>query len=83
MRISHIVFGLIMSRILVDLAEDQLQELAAIVEAEKRPRAVVIREAIQAYIAQRKPGLAADTFGLWKHRGVDGLAYQEKLREEW
>lgn len=72
-----------MSRILVDLTEEQLQELTAIVEAEQRPWAVVIREAIQAYIAQRKPGLAPDTFGLWKNRKVDGLAYQEKLREEW
>ncbi|GAB7547766.1 ribbon-helix-helix domain-containing protein [Cupriavidus sp. 8B] len=83
MRISHIILRFIMSRILVDVTEEQLQELTAIVEAEKRPRAVVIREAIQAYIAQRKPGLASDTFGLWKNRKVDGLEYQEKLREEW
>lgn len=72
-----------MSRILVDVTDTQLNELTQIAEAEKRPRAAVIRDALDGYIAQRKPILAADVFGLWEHRNVDGLDYQEKLRSEW
>jgi metal-responsive CopG/Arc/MetJ family transcriptional regulator len=72
-----------MSRILVDLPDTQVEELAVIVEAEQRPRAAVIRDAIEAYIAQHKPGLAADVFGLWKGKKIDGLEYQQELRSEW
>ncbi|AYZ64969.1 ribbon-helix-helix protein, CopG family [Burkholderia multivorans] len=72
-----------MSRILIDLPDAQVQALAAVVEAEQRPRAAVIRDAIDAYLAQRKRTAGADVFGLWKGKKVDGLAYQEALREEW
>jgi len=72
-----------MNRILVDLPDSQLDDLAAIVEADQRPRAAVIRDAIAAYISWRKRPLGADAFGLWKGRKVDGLAYQQELRSEW
>ncbi|KVU69761.1 CopG family transcriptional regulator [Burkholderia ubonensis] len=72
-----------MSRILVDLPDAQIQALAALVEAERRPRAAVIRDAIDAYLAQRKRTVGADVFGVWKEKKVDGLTYQEALREEW
>jgi len=72
-----------MSRILVDLPDSQVDDLAAIVEAEQRPRAAVIRDAIEAYISQRKRAHGADVFGLWKSRKIDGLAYQQELRSEW
>ncbi|WGS46572.1 ribbon-helix-helix protein, CopG family [Burkholderia sp. JSH-S8] len=72
-----------MGRILVDLSDGQLDELAVIVETEQRSRAAIIRDAIDAYISQHKRPLADDVFGLWKGRAVDGLAYQEELRSEW
>ncbi|WP_206956961.1 ribbon-helix-helix protein, CopG family [Trinickia acidisoli] len=72
-----------MNRILVDLPEEQLHELTALVEAEQRPRAAIIRDAIEAYIASHKRVLGADVFGLWKHKKADGLEYQEELRSEW
>ncbi|RDU97783.1 ribbon-helix-helix protein, CopG family [Trinickia dinghuensis] len=72
-----------MSRILIDLPDAQLSELAALVEAEQRPRAAVIRDAIEAYIASHKRARGADVFGLWKDKKVDGLEYQQKLRSEW
>ncbi|WP_175883273.1 ribbon-helix-helix protein, CopG family [Burkholderia sp. BCC0044] len=72
-----------MSRILIDLSDGQLDELAAIVETQHRPRAAIIRDAIDAYIALNKHRLADDVFGLWKDRTIDGLAYQEELRSEW
>ena len=72
-----------MGRILVDLSDGQLDALAVIVETQHRPRAAIIRDAIDAYIALNKHRLADDVFGLWKDRTVDGLAYQEELRSEW
>ncbi|MCG1018675.1 MULTISPECIES: ribbon-helix-helix protein, CopG family [Burkholderiaceae] len=72
-----------MSRILVDLPDSQVEALAVIVEAEHRPRAAIIRDAIEAYISQRKRTLGADVFGLWKSKKVDGLTYQQELRSEW
>lgn len=72
-----------MSRILIDLPDAQVEELAVIVEAEHRPRAAVIRDAIEAYLSQRKRAIGADVFGLWKGKQVDGLAYQQELRSEW
>lgn len=72
-----------MSRILVDLPDAQIEELAALVETEQRPRAAVIRDAIEAYIALHKRAFGADVFGLWKGKKVDGLEYQQKLRSEW
>lgn len=72
-----------MSRILIDLPDDQIEGLAVIVEEEHRPRAAVIRDAIESYIAQRKRALPADVFGLWKDRKIDGVDYQQALRSEW
>jgi len=72
-----------MSRILVDLPDAQVEELAVLVEVEQRPRAAVIRDAIEAYIAQHKPAFGANVFGLWKSKKVDGLEYQQELRTEW
>ena len=72
-----------MSRILIDLPDSQVEELAVLVEIERRPRAAVIRDAIEAYILQHKPMLGADVFGLWKSKKVDGLEYQQELRSEW
>lgn len=73
-----------MSRILIDLTDAQVAELAALVETEHRSRAAIIREAIESYIAQRKRSAAgADVFGTWKGRQVDGVDYQRELRSEW
>lgn len=72
-----------MSRILVDLPDAQVEELAALVETEQRSRAAVIRDAIDAYIARHKRALGADVFGLWKSKKIDGLGYQQELRSEW
>jgi hypothetical protein len=72
-----------MSRILIDLPDAQIEQLALLVQAEQRPRAAVIRDAIGAYIAQHKPAVGADIFGLWKSRKVDGLEYQQELRSQW
>jgi metal-responsive CopG/Arc/MetJ family transcriptional regulator len=72
-----------MNRILVDLPDTQMAELAALVETERCSRAAVIRQAIEAYIVQRRQVLETNVFGLWKDRKIDGLKYQQEIRSEW
>ncbi|MDR3298445.1 MAG: ribbon-helix-helix domain-containing protein [Candidatus Accumulibacter sp.] len=72
-----------MSRILIDLPDTQVEELAALAEVERRSRAAVIRQAIEAYVAQRRQVPGTQVFGLWKDRKIDGLEYQREIRSEW
>lgn len=69
-------------RTLVDIPERQIKDLAAICQSEKISRAELVRRAISDYLEKKKPPTTA-AFGLWRERGVDGLAYQEQLRSEW
>lgn len=70
-------------RILVDMPDKQVRELARLSAATKRPRAALIRDAVASYIARLKQTNADDAFGLWGDREIDGLEYQQKLRSEW
>lgn len=72
-----------MGRILIDLPDEQIDELAALGEAQQRSRAAVIRDAISAYVASNKRRPVVDVFGMWQSRKIDGLRYQQELREEW
>ena len=74
---------IMMSRILIDLNDEQVKDLTALAEREQRPRAAVVREAIGAYLVQRQQAPQRNVFGLWQRRGVDGLSYQQELRSEW
>jgi hypothetical protein len=80
-------------RALVDIPDRQLEDLRAICAARNLSRAEVVRQALDAFIEQNRPSREA-AFGLWKGQSVclpgeseplpkDGLAYQEKLRNEW
>ncbi|RZF30975.1 ribbon-helix-helix protein, CopG family [Paraburkholderia sp. UYCP14C] len=72
-----------MHRISIDLPNSHVDDLTVIAKAERRSRAAVIRDAIEAYLAQHKLARGADVFGLWKDRRGDGVAYQRDLRCEW
>ncbi|HEX3665171.1 MAG TPA: ribbon-helix-helix protein, CopG family [Rhizomicrobium sp.] len=69
-------------RILVDMPDTQLKELARLSTATKRSRAAIIRDAVVTYIAKLKRD-DDDAFGLWGDHEIDGLEYQQKLRSEW
>lgn len=74
-------------RILVDLPQDQIDALDRLSGAERKSRAAVIRSAVSDYLkdrdqADRKAAREA-VFGIWKDRGIDGLAYQDAIRAEW
>lgn len=70
-------------RTIVDIPEEQLKHLTRICEREHVSRAEVIRRAIAGYL---RHGVAASedrAFGLWRDRGLEGLRYQDALRDEW
>ena len=70
-------------RILVDATEAQVAALDSLAKREKRPRAAVIRAAIDEYLARNgRTAALEDSFGIWPD-GPDGLEFQEKMRSEW
>lgn len=79
--ISYI--GKAMTRTLVDLGDSQIEALDELSKRDKRSRASLIRQAIEEYLGKQRDKQAGDAFGLWGKREVDGLAYQEKVRNEW
>ncbi|MEO8224922.1 MAG: ribbon-helix-helix protein, CopG family [Gammaproteobacteria bacterium] len=76
-------------RTIIDLREDQLAELDGIVAVERVSRAEAIRNAVDAYLQQRKTAEADritaidEAFGLWKDHDVDTDTYLNELRAEW
>jgi predicted transcriptional regulator len=71
-------------RILVDANETQVAALDELAKREQRPRAAVIRAAIDDYVARNgRKATLEESFGIWGKDGEDGLAYQERLRSEW
>jgi metal-responsive CopG/Arc/MetJ family transcriptional regulator len=73
-------------RILVDLHDD-LDLINDIIKAQSVSRAEFIRRAItQSLIAHGKTQIKRAreaAFGLLAGRSVDGLEYQERIRQEW
>jgi metal-responsive CopG/Arc/MetJ family transcriptional regulator len=69
-------------RTLIDLSDTQIQALDELSKKEKRPRAALIRQAIDDYLRNRRDERQRDAFGLWGKRKLDGLDYQKKLRGE-
>ncbi len=72
-----------MTRILIDLPDTQVEALSMLVKVERRPRAALIRDAIEAYISGHRASNGTDVFGMWQQREIDGLEYQQELRAEW
>ena len=70
-------------RILIDLADSQAAALDELSKVEKKPRAALIRRAIDDYLAKRRVVQEKEAFGLWGNDKVDGMAYQKRLRCDW
>ncbi|WP_027782764.1 MULTISPECIES: CopG family transcriptional regulator [Burkholderia] len=69
-----------MTRVPIDLSDDQHAALTSIAAINDSSPAEIIRDAIDAYIAQHAVTLADDVFGLWKGRAIVDL---DRLRSEW
>lgn len=74
---------LAMGRILIDLSDDVIQRLDNLKQLRNRPRAELLREAIEQYLDQQSSSVIRDALGLWGNQQEDGLEYERKLREEW
>ena len=74
---------LTMGRILIDLSDDVIQRLDNLKQLRNRPRAELLREAIELYLDQQSSSVIRNALGLWGDREEDGLEYERKLREEW
>ena len=72
-----------MGRILIDLSDDVIQRLDNLKQLRNRPRAELLREAIEQYLDQQSVSVIRDALGLWGNQQEDGLEYERKLREEW
>ena len=70
-------------RTLVDLTDRQVAALDELSKSEERSRAALIRQAIDDYLTKWRSNQESDAFGLWGERKMDGLTYQEKVRDEW
>jgi len=70
-------------RALIDMSDAQVEALDALAKRVRRPRAALVRAAIDDYLDRHRREQVEDGFGLWGRRKVDGLAYQEKARREW
>ena len=72
-----------MGRILIDLSDDVIQRLDNLKQLRNRPRAELLREAIELYLDQQNSSVIREALGLWGNLQEDGLEYERKLREEW
>lgn len=72
-----------MGRILIDLSDDVIERLDNLKQLRNRPRAELLREAIEQYLDQQSSSVIRDALGLWGNQQEDGLEYERKLREEW
>lgn len=73
-----------MKRTLVGFSDRDIQALDALSDVKRVSRAELIRQAVSQYLEKfRSDAATTDAFGLWADKRVDGLAYQQRLREEW
>lgn len=72
-----------MSRIVIDLPDEDLRLLDAIKDVQKKPRAEIIRTVISGYLKNNRICDAEGAFGVWNMENGDGLTLQRDLREEW
>ncbi len=70
-------------RTLVDIPAEDLELVNGVVKKLEISRAEFVRRAISLYLEPHRADPAADAFGIWRDRPVDGLEYQERMREEW
>ena len=71
-------------RTIVDLPEPQIAALGELCRERGLSRAEAVRQAVDAFLKEQITGHHS-AFGLWTRHQVaeDGLAYQQRMREEW
>ena len=67
---------------LVDIPNNQIKSLAMICDEFNISRSEAIRRGIDLFIKKNNKK-NIDVFGIWKDKNIDGLKYQNNLRDEW
>lgn len=70
-------------RVLVDIPEEDLDDLKRATKKLGISRAEFVRRAVANSLAPHRKKMDHSAFGLWADHAEDGLAYQERIREEW
>ena len=72
-------------RTIIELSPEHLAALDKLRKRKQSSRAALIRDAVEAYLASQNPRTREDRpgFGAWKHKRVDAIKYQRRIREEW
>jgi metal-responsive CopG/Arc/MetJ family transcriptional regulator len=70
-------------RTIIELPSAQIDALDALCRRERISRAEAIRQAVAAHVGRASAAARASAFGLWRDRGINALAYEQQLREEW
>jgi hypothetical protein len=78
------IYDVVIMRTIVDLPPELLTHLGRVSKRERISRAEVIRRAVAQYIrAWPSPDAADEAFGIWQHRAMTGLGYEDRVRQEW
>ncbi|MCU5773708.1 ribbon-helix-helix protein, CopG family [Erwiniaceae bacterium BAC15a-03b] len=72
-----------MTRIVIDLSEEDLRQLDNLKAIRDVSRAELIRQAMAAFLDRNRVGGNSNAFGLWGNKKVDGVIYENQMREEW
>lgn len=72
-----------MQRILISVPSDAIQRIDALKKIHKTSRTQIIRQAVEDYLDKNAISQHDDAFGLWQNNQIDGLVYQQLIREEW
>jgi metal-responsive CopG/Arc/MetJ family transcriptional regulator len=70
-------------RTIIDIPDQLVESLDRVGKTHQKSRAALVREAITDFLREKSIPQAEAAFGLWKQRNLDGVAYQNDLRQEW
>lgn len=79
------LYNNVIMRTIIDIPDSQIEILNRLSKKKKTSRAKIIRLAVDNYIAlhhKTKEGFN-DAFGIWQDKKIDGLVYQQQIRNEW
>jgi metal-responsive CopG/Arc/MetJ family transcriptional regulator len=70
-------------RTLVDIPAEDLELLNGVVKTLAISRAEFVRRAIAQSLEPHRQAQKLEAFGIWSQKPVDGVEYQQRMREEW
>jgi metal-responsive CopG/Arc/MetJ family transcriptional regulator len=70
-------------RTILEIPDEKIVILDSMSVSQKISRAELVRRAIDQYIIDNAAVRRGANFGIWKHKKIDSLAFEKKLRNEW